>query len=75
MDTFPHKDRSLENDPPSHRKPMETAYDRSDMVIASYSIETLNEPQYFPQIAAVSPECQLLPPTERCSSPSDINKH
>ena len=33
--------------------------------------QTLNEPQYFVQIAVASSECRLLLPTERCSSPTD----
>jgi len=35
MDTFPYKDRGLENDPPPHWKPVEAAQDWCDMVPAS----------------------------------------
>ena len=35
MDTFPYKDRGVENVPPPHRKPVEAAQDWCDMVPAS----------------------------------------
>jgi len=66
MDTFPHKDRGLENDPPPHQQQVEAAQDWCNMVPAS----RLTEPQHSGRTEAVSPWYQPFLPAERYDSPT-----
>jgi len=66
MDTFPYKDRGLENDFPPHRSQWRL---RRTGVI--WSRRRAPELQHSGLIEAVPPGCQLFLPAERFNSPTD----